>query len=126
MKKNLCSKLHKKLSFPLRISSVNVTKYAVSCGFGHIYWRNHQWKTSFFVQWYPTFFVAGFKFSWTFLRLPFSIFNKLYSASRDLLFANLFKLIFHNFAWNYLHVIYLYILKNVKISKQRTNWKNSF
>ena len=32
--------LHKKLSFPLRISSVNVTKSAVSCGFGHIYWGN--------------------------------------------------------------------------------------
>ena len=29
--------LHKKSSFPLRISSVNVTKSAVSCGFGHIY-----------------------------------------------------------------------------------------
>ena len=29
--------LHKKWSFPLRISSVNVTKYAVSCGFGHMY-----------------------------------------------------------------------------------------
>ena len=32
--------LHKKWSFPLRISSVNVTKSAASCGFGHIYWRN--------------------------------------------------------------------------------------
>ena len=42
--------LHKKWSFPLRISSVNVTNTAVSCGFGHIYWRNSQWKTSFFVQ----------------------------------------------------------------------------
>ena len=31
--------LHKKWSFPLRISSVNVTKSAVSCRFGHIYWR---------------------------------------------------------------------------------------
>ena len=29
--------LHKKWSFPLKISSVNVTK---SRGFGHIYWRN--------------------------------------------------------------------------------------
>ena len=29
--------LHKKLRFPLRISSVNMTKSAVSCGFGHIY-----------------------------------------------------------------------------------------
>ena len=41
--------LHKKLSFPLRISSINVTKSAVSCGFGHIY-LNPQWKTSFFVH----------------------------------------------------------------------------
>ena len=29
--------LHKKWSFPWRISSVNVTEFAVSCGFGHIY-----------------------------------------------------------------------------------------
>ena len=35
-KHSLC----KKWSFPLRIYSVNVTKSAVSCGFGHIYWRN--------------------------------------------------------------------------------------
>ena len=32
--------LHKKWSFSLRISSVNVTKSAVFCGFGHIYLRN--------------------------------------------------------------------------------------
>ena len=38
--------LHKKWSFPLRISSVNVTK----SGFGHIYRSNPWWKTSFFVQ----------------------------------------------------------------------------
>ena len=44
--------LHTKWSFPLRISPVNVTKSAVSCEFGHIYWRNPWWKTSFFVQWY--------------------------------------------------------------------------
>ena len=30
----------KKWSFPSWISSVNVTKSTVSCGFGHIYWRN--------------------------------------------------------------------------------------
>ena len=29
-----------KKNFALRISSVNMTKSAVSCGFGHIYWRN--------------------------------------------------------------------------------------
>ena len=27
-----------------------MTKSAVSCGFGHIYWRNSSWKTSQFVQ----------------------------------------------------------------------------
>ena len=32
--------LHKKWSFLLRISSVNVAKSAVSYGFGHIYWKN--------------------------------------------------------------------------------------
>ena len=31
---------HEKWSFPLKISSVNVTKSADSCWFGHIYWRN--------------------------------------------------------------------------------------
>ena len=40
--------LHKKRSFPLRIFSVNVTKSAENCRFGHIYWRNPLWKTSFF------------------------------------------------------------------------------
>ena len=32
--------LHKKWRFPLRISSVNMTKSAISCGFGHIHWKN--------------------------------------------------------------------------------------
>ena len=41
----------RKWSFPLRISWVNVIKSAVSCRFGHIYWRNPWRKTSFFVQW---------------------------------------------------------------------------
>ena len=39
--------LHKKLSFSLRISSINVTKFAVSCGFGHIYLKNPQWRISY-------------------------------------------------------------------------------
>ena len=40
--------LHKKWSFPLRNSSVSVTKSPGICGFGHICWRNPWWKTSFF------------------------------------------------------------------------------
>ena len=50
------------------------------------------------------------------LRLYLSIFT----------FGNLFDLVFHNSAWNFLRVVYLYILRSVKIFKQRTNWKNSF
>ena len=42
--------LHQKWSFSLRISSVNMAKSAVSCGFCHSYWRNPWWKTSFFLQ----------------------------------------------------------------------------
>ena len=37
--------LHKKWGFALSIPSVNVTKFVVSCGFGHIYCRNPWWKT---------------------------------------------------------------------------------
>ena len=44
---------HKKWSFPLRNSSVNVTKSAASCRFFHIYWRNLLWKTSF-KSWYSS------------------------------------------------------------------------
>ena len=36
----ISSALHKKWSFPLSTSSVNVTKSAGDCRFGHIYWRN--------------------------------------------------------------------------------------
>ena len=34
----------------LRISLVNVTKSAESCGLCHIYWRNPEWKASLFAQ----------------------------------------------------------------------------
>ena len=42
--------LHKKWSFPLRNSPVNVTKSIGNCGFGHSYWRNTYWRTSFIAQ----------------------------------------------------------------------------
>ena len=48
---NICITLRRKWSFPLRISSVNVTKSAGNCGFGQVYWRNPYWKSSDFVQW---------------------------------------------------------------------------
>ena len=46
--KILKNTLHKKWSFALRISSVNVTKSAGNSGFGQIYWRNPECKTSLF------------------------------------------------------------------------------
>ena len=42
--------LSRKWSFPLGISSVNVTRSAGNCEFGHFYWRNPKCKISFFVQ----------------------------------------------------------------------------
>ena len=36
--------LNKNEVFPLRISSINVTKSAVSCGFGHVHGRNPERK----------------------------------------------------------------------------------
>ena len=47
-----------KIYFLLSISSVNVTKSAVSCGFGHTYWRNLWWKASFFVPWNKMLFTT--------------------------------------------------------------------
>ena len=41
--------MQKKKGFP-RIYAVNVNKSTVNCEFGHIYRRNPQQKTSFFVQ----------------------------------------------------------------------------
>ena len=54
--------LHKNWSFSLKISSVNVTKSAVSCRFDHIYGRNPEKKTSFFVQciWPQAFMIFNF------------------------------------------------------------------
>ena len=47
----------KKWSFSFRISLVNVTKSDVFSRFSQIYWRDPQWKTSFFVQWYWAIFA---------------------------------------------------------------------
>ena len=44
------SKLAKRMQLSIQYMLVLLTKCAVSCGFGHIYWRNTEWKTSFFVQ----------------------------------------------------------------------------
>ena len=59
-------KLHKKWSFLLKISSVNVATSAVSCGFacgfGHIYWKNPLMKNFIFLcsvkNWLRTFSEA--------------------------------------------------------------------
>ena len=48
--KKMNKKWKKKWSFPLRISLVNVTKFAKKYGIDHIYWGNISWKTSIFVK----------------------------------------------------------------------------
>ena len=40
--------LNKNWSFPFRFTLVNMTKSAGNWEFGHIYWRNPWWNTSFF------------------------------------------------------------------------------
>ena len=40
VEESLVHTIHKKWSFPLRISPINVTKSPGNCGFGHIYCRN--------------------------------------------------------------------------------------
>ena len=71
--------LHQKWSFPLRISSVNVTNSLVSCVFGHIYWRNPSRKTSFFVQclflFYFTFLLRECQFMFNNILYFFLIFT---------------------------------------------------
>ena len=39
---------------------------SVSFGFGHIYWRNPQWKTSFFVQWFHFHVLTYMTCTWNF------------------------------------------------------------
>ena len=56
--------LHKKWSFLLAISSVNATKSARNCGFGHMYWRNLYWKASFFFAVIPNGGLTGESFYW--------------------------------------------------------------
>ena len=47
------SNLHKKWSFPIRISLINVTKFSGNCRFGHIHFRKSLMENFIFlVQWY--------------------------------------------------------------------------
>ena len=47
------SNLHKKWSFPIRISLINVTKFSGNCRFGHIRFRKSLMENFIFlVQWY--------------------------------------------------------------------------
>ena len=63
--------LHKRLSFLLRISSVNVTKSAVSCGLSHILWRISSWKIYFSVQSESSFHYYHFIFQCLSRAFPF-------------------------------------------------------
>ena len=51
--------VNKKWSCPIRMSSVNVTRPVGNCGFGHVYWRNPLWKTSFFCAVFLYYYPAG-------------------------------------------------------------------
>ena len=80
--------LRKIWSFPLKISLVNVTKSAVSCGFGHSYRRKFQWKTSGFAQWGIIYFT---------LENFFKYINNTYNTKNMIIFRNSIKWISVNF-----------------------------
>ena len=65
--------LHTKLSFPLRSSSVNVTKSAVSCEFGHIYWKKTSMEN----------FIDGFKLCHSYKATTRRQFTLSYSVPRS-------------------------------------------
>ena len=83
--------LHKKWSFPLRISSVYVTEFAVSCRFGHVYWRIPKLKTSFLLQCLTMFWIQCSEYSLysrdVITTLP-NIYDELFCADNLWLLAN--------------------------------------
>ena len=83
--------LHKKWSFPLRISSVYVTEFAVSCRFGHVYWRIPKLKTSFLLQCLTMFWTQCSEYSLysrdVITTLP-NIYDELFCADNLWLLAN--------------------------------------
>ena len=96
----------KKCGFPIRISSVNLTKSRDFCGFRHIYWRNPPyWKTLFFF-----FAVVRRRRSRVFVN-PFYKFTELLHTQSlnnekigNLLFpVSLFKLS-NNILWHSWHI----------------------
>ena len=74
-KENKKQSQYKKWSFSLGISSVYMNKSEGNCGFGHIYWRNPWWRTSFFVQWIKIICNASFVF-----KMKSCVLNKFSSS----------------------------------------------
>ena len=85
--------LYKKRSFQLRISSLNVTKSAVSCGFGQNYWRNPWWKTSFFVQ------CESWSLASVFLQSSGKMSQKFLANKRSYFSAVIYRLSVMSFNW---------------------------
>ena len=85
---NLFLALLKKWGLPLRISSVNVTKSAGNCGFGHIYWRNLNGKLHFLCSVVYISFLSSLVINgvWLFL-LPLKVFFFSGRSSRLELFC---------------------------------------
>ena len=106
--------LHKKWSFQLRISSVNLTKSGVLRGFGYIYWRNRWWATSFFVQGFS--FLRSLRMSK--IQQPVTKYSKIgnteYSLHKKLNFSlritavNVTKSLTENFSFCAVIVFYYY------------------
>ena len=71
--------LHKKWSFPLRISSVNVIKSLVSCGFNHIYWKKSLMENFIFCAVLIVKFSNCYDYFWGYQDLLISLAKYLWS-----------------------------------------------
>ena len=68
----------KKWSYLLRISSVNVNQSTVSCGFGPIYWKKHQFLCS---GNYSPIYLSAYRSTYRFLSMMDAIFALLTQLS---------------------------------------------
>ena len=75
----------RKIIFQLKISSVNLTKFAVSWGFSNIYWRNPSWNFIFCAVWRSYLIPSVRRYTSQFERVWF--FERVYVSKHVWFFA---------------------------------------
>ena len=119
--------LNRKWSFPLRISSVNVTKSAVSCWFGHIYWRilNGKFRFLCFAKVSTRFLSQEYLFG-NFLQTFIKGSGAEFIFSKSKYILNTFRgirLKYENCSLRHLFLRHSYNIETTKASLQKCRWK---